>query len=129
LHTGTPEGLFRRPHARFSKRAHAETGEGLCWAAVHACQGAYEGDSIRRFIFYAPDVTKEPSFVLPMKGHHHFKAILVAPIVHERSREVLGVVCLDSDSPDHYTEVDQHLVAIAALALSVAWKARQTAVK
>jgi hypothetical protein len=36
----------------------------------------------------------------------------------------MGAVCLDSEQTDHYEEDDQHLLALAALALGTAWQAR-----
>ncbi|MGA7118477.1 MAG: GAF domain-containing protein [Polyangiaceae bacterium] len=121
VHQGFPERSFRRPYARFSSRAFDRDGAGLCWAAVHACRGGHAGDSIKRNVFHAPDVSKETSFVAT-PGHHAFKSLLVAPILVDG--QLLGAICLDSEQTDHYEADDQHLIATAALALAGAWHAR-----
>jgi hypothetical protein len=121
VHHGFPDADFVKPYTVFRKSAFETDGAGLCWAAVHACKGAHGGDSIKRNVFHASDVTKEASYV-HVPGHHTFKSILVAPI--HIDGHLLGVVCLDSAQTDHYEEDDQYLVAIAALALGAAWHGR-----
>jgi hypothetical protein len=121
VHHGFPETTFVKPHTIFRRSAFEADGAGLCWAAVHACKGPHGGDSIKRNVFHAPDVTKEASYV-PAPGHHAFKSILIAPV--HIDGHLLGVVCLDSAQTDHYEEDDQYLIAIAALALGAAWHGR-----
>lgn len=122
VHQGFPETSFRKPYTRFSAKAFRENGAGLCWAAVHACGGGHAGDSIKRNVFHAPDVSKETSFV-STPGHHVFRSVLIAPV--GANGHLFGAICLDSEEIDHYEEDDQHMVAAAALALAVAWQARR----
>jgi hypothetical protein len=122
VHQGFPETSFRKPYTRFSSKAFRENGAGLCWAAVYACGGGHSGESIKRNVFHAPDVSKETSFV-STPGHHAFRSVLIAPVSVEG--HLFGVLCLDSEEIDHYEEDDQHMIATAALALAVAWQARQ----
>ena len=124
VHQGFPETSFRKPYTRFSAKAFRENGAGLCWAAVHACGGGHAGESIKRSVFHAPDVSKEPSFV-STPGHHVFRSVLIAPVA--ANGHLFGAICLDSEEIDHYEEDDQHMIATAALALAVAWQARRAA--
>jgi hypothetical protein len=124
VHQGFPETSFRKPYTRFSAKAFRENGVGLCWAAVHACGGGHSGESIKRNVFHAPDVSKETSFV-STPGHHAFRSVLIAPVGVDG--HLFGAICLDSEEIDHYEEDDQHMIATAALALAVAWQARRAA--
>ncbi len=126
LRGGYPIDLFEQPPKPFPKKEYDRLGVGMCWAAVNECTHQNAKDAIVRHVFNVPDVAKERSFYV-IVGHHHFESILIAPILTtlpDGSSELFGVVCLDSDRKEHYNEADQYLIALAALELAAAFKAK-----
>jgi hypothetical protein len=120
---GLPIHQFKRPPTVFPKKKFDEHGRGLCWSAVYRCMNPDLRQDIGGCVYHAADVGKLSSYVLA-DGEHSFKSILIAPIPGP-GKTILGVVCLDCDEPDYYSELDQYLIATAASVLSSAWLALQ----
>ena len=123
VHRGEPPVLFHKPYTSFAEKDYDTHGTGLCWRAVHACAGGHAQDSIERRVFHVKNVGDHPGWTTTVVGHHPFKSIMIAPIVG-RGGVVLGAVCLDSDQSDHYSNKDEILVALSAMALGILWNGR-----
>lgn len=125
---GFPEGLFQKPRTKFSQEDYRRHQKGMCWAAVDGCsRSSSQADAlaITRYVMVVPDVKAEPSY-RDIVGRNTFRSILIAPIQCVGSNgivEVFGVVCLDSETPNHYSDKDAYLLALAAVRLSSQAKA------
>jgi hypothetical protein len=105
----------------FPEAEYAEKGLGLCWLVRDKVRGFRWGpDELP--VVYVPDTKEEKSY---KRGARHFESILLAPILRWGTGELVGVVCLDSEKPNHYGKNDKWLIGLVAMSIASAWAARE----
>ncbi len=118
LQRGYPETAFGKPAAAFLLSVYSEKQQGLCWRfALEAAQTGGHGN-----VRAVTDLDNERAFA-PGDTTRRPKSILVGPIVSDAP---LGAICLDTRGRIEFDERDKEAMALASLALKVAWKLRGT---